>query len=106
MAESLITPKKGSVSCNIASFPSYIGCKQLDAPVYQARPIYAIYNNSGKAPLLIQLARDYSENREKLVIEEVMDSQGNKVDSSLVELVQQSIADERFWLDDGVFKFL
>jgi len=106
VAESLITPKKGSVSCNIASFPSYIGCKQLDAPVYQARPIYAIYNNSGKAPLLIQLARDYSENREKLVIEEVMDSQGNKVDSSLVELVQQSIADERFWLDDGVFKFL
>lgn len=106
VAESFITPKKGYVSCNVASFPTYIGCKQLNAPVYQARPLYALYNNSGKSPLFIQFSRNYLNNREKLLIEEVMDSQGNKVDSSLVELIQQSIADERFWLDDGVFKFL
>lgn len=104
--ESIITPKKGYVACNIASFPLYFGCKQLDAPIYQARPLYALYNNSGKSPLTIQFSRDFSDNKEKISIEDVMDSNGDVVNSNLVELVQQSIADERFWLDDGVFKFL
>ena len=104
--ESIITPKRGYVACNIASFPLYFGCKQLDAPIYQARPLYALYNNSGKSPLTIRFSRDFSENREHVSIDEVMDSNGNLVNSNLVELIQQSIADERFWLDDGVFKFL
>ena len=104
--ESIITPKRGYVACNIASFPLYFGCKQLDAPIYQARPLYALYNNSGKSPLTIRFSRDFSVNREHVGIDEVMDSNGNLVNSNLVELIQQSIADERFWLDDGVFKFL
>lgn len=103
---SILTPRKGSVSVTVDGFPYYLGCKQLDTPTYQARPLYAINNFSGKSPLVIQLARDYQENRERLEIEDVYDTEGNAVSLSQVELCHQSIAADSFWLDNGVFKFL
>lgn len=103
---SFLTPRHGSVSLTIDDFPYYIGCKQLDSPAYQARPLYALNNLSGRTPLTVQLSRDYQGNRERLSLEEVSDSEGNNVPLSKVELVQQSIAEECFWMDNGVFKFL
>lgn len=106
VTNSFITPKLGNATCIVNGEVAYLGCKQLNAIAYQARPLYAIYNNSNKMYLQVQLTRDYSENRELLVVEEVTDSGGETINSKDIDLVIQSIADSRFWLDDGAFKFL
>lgn len=103
---SVLTPRKGSVSLTVDSFPYYLGCKQLDASFYQARPLYAIYNHSGKTPLSLQIERSYSENKEQVKLNDVYDTDGNSVRLSEVELVQQSVSDDCFWMDNGAFKFL
>lgn len=102
---SLLTPSKGSMTKTISVFPYFIGCKQLDSPHYQARPLYAFYNNSGKNSLTINLSRSYTENREELVIEEIMDADGNNMPKDSVVLRQQSIVnDGKYWLDKGEFE--
>lgn len=58
--EPFFTPENSSVMLKgISVFPYYIGCKQFDAPKYHAKPLYAIYNNSGSSQLNIMLQRNY-----------------------------------------------
>ncbi len=89
----------------LSVFPYFIGCKQFDSPYYQARPLYALFNNSGKKTITINISRSYTENRENLVIEEVMDDNGNNVAKDSIILRQQSIVDDgKYWLDKGEFE--
>ncbi len=102
--QSILTPDKPIANASIAVFPSFIGCKQFDTPIYLARPIYAIYDHSNRGALNVTLARNYQEDREVITIEEITDSMGNDVPKNLVELVQQSLVDDgSFWLDKGEF---
>ncbi|MBQ9356849.1 MAG: virulence factor SrfB [Prevotella sp.] len=105
VSTSYLTPGHSSATENFVVFPSFIGCKQLNSPLYQARPLYAIYNNTSHHELRITMTRNYHESREDIEIEEVMDNQGNTLPKSAVDFVQQSITDDgRYWLDKGEFE--
>ncbi len=102
---SFLTPTNSAASLDIAVFPAFIGCKQFDSPIYQARPLYAIYNHSNKPSLRVTVERNYHEDRERITIEEACDNQGNTVPKAQVELVQQSLVDDgKYWLDKGEFE--
>ena len=105
--EVFITPEINSASnITVGAFPMYIGCKQLNNPIYQARPLYVI-NNKGctQLPIKITLSRDISEDKECLHIEDATDAMGNTLGKNVLEMVQQSIADDgRYWLDSGEFE--
>ena len=114
ISSSLLTPSKNNGQIVISHFPAYVGCKQLDAPEYHARPIYAIENNSGITPLKFRIEREFAANREVLAITEVEDINGNPVDIHALELIQQSLVETSgsgsepatFWMDSGAFRFL
>lgn len=102
---SILTPINGSATIDVAVFPSFLGCKQFDSALYQARPLYAIYNHSNHHSLRITLSRNYYESREDLMIEEAIDDEGNTIPRRDVELVLQSIVDDgKYWLDKGEFE--
>ncbi len=102
---SYLTPGQSSATVQFVVFPSFIGCKQLNSPLYQARPLYAIYNNTSHHALRVTLTRNYHESREDLEVEEVMDEQGNTLPKSSIDLVLQSITDDgKYWLDKGEFE--
>lgn len=100
-----LTPEGSSATLKgVAVFPCFIGCKQYNSPRYQARPIFAIYNNSNSPQLNIMLQRNYHEDRESITLEDVTDMDGETVPSSQVELRLQTIATEdAFWMDKGAF---
>ncbi len=102
-----MAPRDASAEVEMDHFPYFIGCKQLNSVSYQARPLYAIYNNSSKNLLKVTFERNFDEDNEKLSIESVTDQDGNEIPASSVDLVQQSLADDgKFWLDTGEFKYL
>ena len=100
-----LTPENSTATLKgISVFPCYIGCKQFNAPKYQARPIYAIYNNSNSAQLNIMLQRNYYEDRELVTIEDVTNMDGDTVPTDEVDLHMQTLAsDGNFWMDKGAF---
>lgn len=100
-----LTPENSTATLKgISVFPCYIGCKQYNAPKYQARPIYAIYNKSRSPQLNIMIQRNYYEDRELLTIEDVTDMEGDTVPQSEVDLRLQTLAsDGNFWMDKGAF---
>lgn len=100
-----LTPENSTATLKgISVFPCYIGCKQFNAPKYQARPLYAIYNNSHAAQLNIMLQRNYYEDREMITIEDVTDMEGDSIPVSEVDLHLQTLAsDGNFWMDKGAF---
>lgn len=103
--QTLLTPKKGSETVNLTVFPAFFGCKQFDTPHYQGRPIYALYNNSGRRQLTIAISRDFSTDPERLVIDDIVDGNGDQVPLSHVEFIEQSIIDDgQHWLDKGEFE--
>ena len=101
----VLTPDNNTATLNgISVFPCYLGCKQFDSPKYQARPLYAIYNNSPHPQLNIMLQRNYYEDREVLTIEDVTDMEGDSVPQNDVDLHLQTLAnDGNFWMDLGAF---
>ena len=114
--QAVLTPTAGRAQIIIDTFPAFLGCKQLNVQEYHARPLYAIYNETGKSPLKLTLVRDYRENREKIEIEEAYDRNGDAVNTQEIELNPQSLAETlsgspsqeqtMFWMDNGAFKFL
>ncbi|MBR1652548.1 MAG: virulence factor SrfB [Alloprevotella sp.] len=101
---SLLTPENGSATLDVHVFPFFLGCKQLDSPLYQARPLYALYNHSSRSPLRVTFSRNYFEDRELVTIEEATDQEGNALPPGKVELRQQSLVDDgSYWLDKGEF---
>lgn len=104
VATSLLTPTSSNATLNISVFPAFIGCRQLDSAVYQARPLYAIYNHGTANSYQIRLSRNFHDNKEELVIEEATDNEfRNRIDD--LELVAQSLVDDgKYWLDKGEFE--
>lgn len=103
--ETLLSPEKSTVILNLYTFPAFIGCKQIEGRTYQARPLYGIYNDSGRSTLRLCLSRNYHEDRERIELEEVSDATGNNLPKTAVRLVPQSLADDgKYWLDKGEFE--
>ncbi|MDE5811574.1 MAG: virulence factor SrfB [Muribaculaceae bacterium] len=103
--ESILTPTRSNASATIALFPAYLGTKQFDSPLYQARPIYCV-NLTGKAtlPVRVTFTRSFRDDREKVEIDEATDAQGNTIPKSAIEIVAQSLVDDgKHWLDKGEF---
>ena len=100
-----LTPDNNTANLKgLTVLPCYIGCKQFNAPKYQARPLYAIYNNSAVAQLNIMLQRNYYADRELITLEDITDMEGETISSSDVELRLQTLAqDGNFWMDKGAF---
>lgn len=101
----LLTPQQSTATIDLNVFPAFIGCRQLNSVGYQARPLYALYNNSNTPSLRVTLSRFYSSDRELLMLDEVTDDQGNDIPRSKVEFVPQSLVDDgKYWLDKGEFE--
>ncbi|MDD6732730.1 MAG: virulence factor SrfB [Bacteroidales bacterium] len=99
-----LTPDNATASFDISIFPCNLGCRQLDSPQYQARPLYAIYNHSGRTPLRVMVSRSFQDDRELLTLEEAT-YEGETIAKNKVELVPQSLPDDAsYWLDKGEFK--
>ncbi|MDE7380956.1 MAG: virulence factor SrfB, partial [Muribaculaceae bacterium] len=104
VGESLLSPVKSSVTLELHTFPTFIGCRQFDSEKYQARPVYGIFNHTSKNMLRITLSRSYHEDRETLTLEEVTDEDRNPIARKNVELKRMSLADDgKYWLDKGEF---
>lgn len=100
-----LTPEQNTTMVELYALPYYIGCKQLDDVTYQARPLYALYNQSREPKLRVRISRNFHFNPELLKVEDVMSMQGNKMPPTAVELVQQSLTDGKsYWLDKGEFE--
>lgn len=104
VVEAPITPKMPTATLTLSVFPAFLGCRQLDAYTYQARPIFAIYNHSKAKSLTLTLSRE-PQKPESLTIYDATDQNGNTISTKDVELRQQSIVDDgSYWLDKGEFE--
>lgn len=104
VTNTLLSPTTTSATLNVSVFPAFIGCRQFDSVIYQARPLYAIYNHGPASTLQIRLSRAFNEDKEQLIIEEATDSEYRNRKNDL-ELVQQSLVDDcKYWLDKGEFE--
>lgn len=109
----MFTPTNPTVNLHIDSFPFIFGCKQLDTPVYESRPLYVMeWIGQGNAPmdLTVMISRSFQDNKEKLIIEDAYDRQGGNHKSN-IRLREQSLVDSQSgdgncWLDNGSFKYL
>lgn len=99
-----LSPTNASATLTLSVFPAFLGCKQLDSTIYQARPLYAIYNHGTSDTFQVRISRFFHENKELLVLEEATDSEYRNRTSDL-ELIQQSLVDDgKYWLDKGEFE--
>ncbi len=103
--ESLLTPVKSNASVTITVFPQYLGTKQFDSPMYQARPLYSLsQHGSASLPVRVTLSRSFQDDKEVVSIEEATDSQGNTLPKSTIKIMMQSLVDDgKHWLDKGEF---
>ncbi len=105
LADTLMTPKRNSQTVSLSVFPAFFGAKQFDTPHYEGRPVYALYNNSGRRSLRVTLTRDFVDDPEKLAIDDISDANGDPLPLSAVDFVCQSIInDGQHWLDKGEFE--
>ena len=99
-----LSPEESSCVLDISKGETLLGCKQFSSLGYMARPLMAIVNGSGRSPLKCRLLRVYSQGREAVSLEDVMDTMGNAVPKNGVRLRVQTLASEDgYWLDNGVF---
>ena len=99
-----LSPEESSCVLDISKGETLLGCKQFSSLGYMARPLMAIVNGSGRSPLKCRLLRVYSQGREAVSLEDVMDTMGNAVPKNEVRLRVQTLASEDgYWLDNGVF---
>lgn len=104
VTNTLLSPTATIAALTISVFPAFIGCRQLDSTIYQARPLYAIYNHGKANTLQVRLSRSFHEDKESIVIDEATDSEYRNCKNDL-ELVQQSLVDDgKYWLDKGEFE--
>lgn len=103
--QTIMTPHSNSRNLNLTVFPCFFGCRQFDTPHYDGRPLYALYNDSGRSMLNVTISRDFAEDPERLVVEDVTDANGDPVPLDSITFMSQSIInDGSHWLDKGVFE--
>lgn len=55
-------------------------------------------------PLKVRLARDYTADKEKLLVDDIVDCNGNPVNRNFINLQVQSMSEvDNYWLDSGIF---
>jgi hypothetical protein len=100
----LLSPTSSTTPWNISVFPAFLGCRQLDVPIYQSRPLYALYNHGNSSTIIVRFSRDFQNDKEAITIEDAEDINGRNCKSDL-ELIPQSMVDDgKYWLDKGEFK--
>lgn len=105
MDETMLTPTHNSETVNLSIFPAFFGAKQFNHPLYEGRPVYALYNNSGNRTLRVTISRDFQSEPEKLILEDVSDANGDQVPLDSIDFMGQSIlSDGKHWLDKGEFE--
>lgn len=104
VTHSYLTPRQSTATFTVAVFPTFLGCSQFDSAGYQARPLYAIYNDGPSTTLEISVSRSFTDDKENIMIEEVTDK--NYIDRRKdVRMVAQSLVDDGlYWLDKGEFE--
>lgn len=105
MGDALLTPTHNSENITVTVFPAFFGAKQFNQPHYDGRPVYALYNNSGRRSLRLTVSRDFQTDPEVLTIEDICDQNGDQLPPDAVEFIGQSlINDGQHWLDKGEFE--
>lgn len=104
VSPTLLSPTCASGTLTVSEFPAFLGCRQFDSTAYQARPLYAIYNNGTSNTLQIRISRSFNESKEIIAIEDATDNEyRNRMKD--IELVPQSLVDDgKHWLDKGEFE--
>ncbi|MDE6010338.1 MAG: virulence factor SrfB, partial [Muribaculaceae bacterium] len=109
----LLDPQTSMVKLRADGFPYVFGCKQLDTPAYEARPLYVLeWVGAGAPPMdmTLLITRSFIDDKERLEIEDAFDTEGRNHKDSLrlreQTLIDSETDDGNCWLDNGVFKFL
>lgn len=107
--KALLTPKKAYSDLMVSVFPTFLGCKQFNTPEYQARPLYVIQKSNPDSqynmPLTVSLERSFNEDKEKVIIQDIQDAEGNQLPQDCIKINIQSLVDDgSYWLDKGEFK--
>ena len=123
----LITPEKHSGDIAITAMPTVLRIRQIGKESYLSRPLYTIDFDKARLatkaeqqemplnkmieilkarmPFTLTLERE-PDDKETLSITSVLDKSGNELPGGLVEIHIQSLgADEKYWLDSGIFSF-
>jgi len=131
VAQPILTPQKSENSFTVHSIPCVIGMKKINAKNYPARHFLSLGFNDdklrlnlggregadinsivesfkvglrGKMPFTVTISRDYSTDKEKIKLEEIVDNEGNTLNKQNFELELQSLASsDGYWLDSGEF---
>lgn len=137
----LLNPQNNTKDFKVPSIPIRIGCRQLDAAPYPARPLYTLdfdddairrdvvkyLQQQGlptdipaliqlnvddrknrfrqRMPVTLVLDRDYAADRERVVIIDMWDRDGNVVNKNYLSLQIKSLREsDAFWMDSGEFR--
>ena len=104
VSQTLLSPTCASGTLTASEFPVFLGCRQFDSAAYQARPLYAIYNNGTSNTLQIRISRTFNEDKERIMIEDATDNEYRNRMKDL-EIIPQSLVDDgKHWLDKGEFE--
>lgn len=57
-----------------------------------------------RRPFYVTLSRDYIENKEHIIIDEIEDYEGNNISSKYLKLSLKTLAEDSHWLDQGIFR--
>jgi hypothetical protein len=133
--DNILVPNKSEAKFQVTSLPFQIGYKKINSKKYPASVLYSLqvneervteiskkkkgddfdkvvdstedlkYRIRSKMPLSVSITRVYEEDKEKIIIEEVLDNEGNDISKLYFELSPQTMTDPTgFWLDTGEFK--
>ena len=123
----LLTPKVHTGTLSVSALPMMLKVRQVGKDSYPARSLYTIDFEWGRLalraeqqevpvnrlaellkarmPFTLTIERD-PDDKETLSITSIIDKNGNDVPGGLVDIHIQSLgADEKYWLDSGVFFF-
>ena len=131
----ILSPDKNEGSFQVTSLPFQLGYKKINSTKYPASVLYSFHINESrvqdiskkkqgedvekmvnstedlkyrirsKMPLKVTISREFVENKEHLVIEDVVDAEGNDLSKAFFELSQQTLTDPAgIWLDTGEFR--
>jgi hypothetical protein len=131
----ILSPDKNEGSFQVTSLPFQLGYKKINSTKYPASVLYSFHINESrvqdiskkkqgedvekmvnstedlkyrirsKMPLKVTISREFVENKEHLIIEDVVDAEGNDLSKAFFELSQQTLTDPAgIWLDTGEFR--
>lgn len=126
-AQYLLTPQVHSGTLAVSALPTTLKVRQIGKDSYPSRALYtigfdwprlALRAEQQEVPVtkiveLLKMRMPFSltierepDDKESLSITSVVDKNGNEIPAGLVEIHIQSLgADEKYWLDSGVFFF-